>query len=122
MAFFLSLVMIVSVFAGTGVQMQAASSNQVIYFNNSVSDWSNVYAYVWGSGLTTKAIKGTKVADNIYKMEIPESYSNILLRIRLEQVAGINKQRVQQFLQMERIVLSQRVRQTSQVEHGPHIQ
>ncbi len=80
MAFFLSLVMIVSVFAGTGVQMQAASSNQVIYFNNSVSDWSNVYAYVWGSGLTTKAIKGTKVADNIYKMEIPESYSNILFK------------------------------------------
>lgn len=77
---FLSLVMAVSVLAGTGVQVQAASSKQVVYFNNSVSDWSNVYAYVWGSGLTTKAIKGTKVADDVYKMEIPAEYSKILFK------------------------------------------
>ena len=77
---FLALVMAVSVLAGTGVQVQAASSKQVVYFNNSVSDWSNVYAYVWGSGLTTKAIKGTKVADDVYKMEIPAEYSKILFK------------------------------------------
>lgn len=80
LSMFLSLVMVVSILAGTGVQVKAASSKQVVYFNNSVSDWSNVYAYVWGSGLTTKAIQGTKVSDDVYKMEIPAEYSKILFK------------------------------------------
>ena len=80
LALFLSFAMVVSVLSGTGLQMQAASSSTVVYFNNKTSDWSNVYAYVWGSGLTTKAIKGKKVADHIYKMEIPGSYSKILFK------------------------------------------
>lgn len=80
LAFFMALAMLVSVFSGTGMQVQADTS-QVVYFDNSVSSWSQVYAYVWGDGLTTKAIKGNKVeGTSCYKMEIPTSYSKILFK------------------------------------------
>ncbi len=57
-----------------------ASTSQTVYFDNSVSKWSNVYAYVWGDGKSTKAIKGTKVDTNIYQLTIPEGYKKILFK------------------------------------------
>ena len=72
--------MVVSVFSGTGMQAQA-EADKVVYFNNSVSGWSQVYAYVWGDGLTAKAIKGTKVeGTSRVKMIIPSKYSKILFK------------------------------------------
>lgn len=80
LAFFMALAMVVSVFSGTGMQVQA-DADKVVYFNNSVSGWSQVYAYVWGDGLTTKAIKGTKVeGTSRVKMTIPSKYSKILFK------------------------------------------
>ena len=53
---------------------------QIVYFDNSVSKWSSVNAYIWGSGLDTKAIQGSQIASNIYKIEVPKGYVNIIFK------------------------------------------
>ena len=79
MSFILVIALVSSMAFGIDFKAFAATS-QTVYFNNSVSKWSNVYAYVWGDGKSTKAIKGTKANTNIYQFTIPEGYKKILFK------------------------------------------
>lgn len=64
-----------------GIDFRAfAATSQTVYFDNSVSKWSNVYAYVWGDGQSTQTIKGTKTNTNIYQLTIPKGYKKILFK------------------------------------------
>lgn len=79
---FLSIAIIIGLFAGIRLQTQAATSSDVttVYFDNSVCGWSEAYAYVWGSGVSAEVISGTKIATNVYKFSIPKQYTNILFK------------------------------------------
>lgn len=86
MALFMSFAMIIAVLTNTGVQVQAADSNAqskdasiTFYFDNSRTQWSDVYAYVWG-GDTTIAVKGTLVEPNVYSFRISSNYQNVLFK------------------------------------------
>lgn len=79
----MSFILVIALFSSTafGIDFKAfAATSQTVYFDNSVSKWSNVYAYVWGDGQSTQAIKGTKTDANIYKLTIPNGYKKILFK------------------------------------------
>ncbi|MBQ1687966.1 MAG: starch-binding protein [Lachnospiraceae bacterium] len=52
----------------------------VVYFDNSQAKWSKVYAYVWDSNKTSTELSTTKIANNIYKVEVPNRYANIIFK------------------------------------------
>lgn len=84
-AFFLSLAMMIGLFVGTGLKIQATQATPLsdvttVYFDNSVTGWSEAYAYVWSDNVSAKAISGTKVATNVYKFSIPAQYTKILFK------------------------------------------
>lgn len=79
----MSFILVIALFSSTafGIDFKAfAATSQTVYFDNSVSKWSNVYAYVWGDGQSTQTIKGTKTDSNIYKLTIPKGYKKILFK------------------------------------------
>ena len=93
LAFFLALAMMISVLPITGVQIQAAVAGNELkgkvaketattdekstmvkfYYDNSKTNWSEVYAYVWG-GDTTTTVKGTVTENNIYTFSVSSDY------------------------------------------------
>lgn len=79
MSFILIVVLVSSMAFGVEFKT-SASTSQTVYFDNSVSKWSNVYAYIWGDGKSTQVIQGTKSSNNIYQLTIPEGYKNILFK------------------------------------------
>lgn len=86
MALFLSFAMVIAVLTNTGVQVQAADSNAqskdvpvTFYFDNSKTQWSEVYAYVW-TGNTTTAVKGTWVESEVYSFTVSSNYQNVLFK------------------------------------------
>ena len=64
MSFMLVIVLVSSMAFGIDFKT-FASTSQTVYFDNSVSKWSNVYAYVWGDGKSATTIKGTKTDTNL---------------------------------------------------------
>ena len=81
LAFVLAFIMSVSVLYGTDLNIVAnAETTKVVYFDNAKTKWSTVCAYIWGGSQGSQTLKGTKVEGNIYKMNIPEEYSNILFK------------------------------------------
>lgn len=80
--FFLSLAIILNLFSGTGLEIQAATSSEVttVYFDNSVTGWSEAYAYVWSDNVSAEVISGTKITANVYEFSIPEQYTKILFK------------------------------------------
>ncbi len=52
----------------------------MFYYNNSKTNWSKVYAYVWADGVSAKVYEGTKVATNVYQFSIPKKYTNVLFK------------------------------------------
>lgn len=99
LAFFLALAMMISVLPITGVQIQAAVAGNELkgkvaketattdekstmvkfYYDNSKTNWSEVYAYVWG-GDTTTTVKGTVTEKNIYTFSVSSDYQNVLFK------------------------------------------
>lgn len=79
MSFMLVIVLVSSMAFGIDFKT-FASTSQTVYFDNSVSKWSNVYAYVWRDGKSATTIKGTKTDTNLYQLTIPEGYKNILFK------------------------------------------
>ena len=99
LAFFLALAMMISVLPITGVQIQAAVAGNELkgkvaketattdekstmvkfYYDNSKTNWSEVYAYVWG-GDTTTTVKGTVTENNIYTFSVSSDYQNVLFK------------------------------------------
>ena len=51
-----------------------------VYFDNSKAKWSKVYAYIWGKNKVTTELPATKVGNNIYKVEVPKGYPNIIFK------------------------------------------
>ena len=81
LAFVLAFIMSVSVLYGTDLNIVAnAETTKVVYFDNAKTKWSTVCAYIWGGSQGSQTLKGTKVEGNIYKINIPEEYSNILFK------------------------------------------
>lgn len=76
----LTFLIVFSLFTNKDITLNAKTAKQVVYFDNSVSKWKNVYAYVWGNNLTSKSIKGSVVEGNIYKMTISSEYSKMLFK------------------------------------------
>lgn len=86
MALFLSFAMVIAVLTNTDVKVQAADSNAqskdvpvTFYFDNSKTQWSEVYAYVWGGGTTT-AVKGIWIEPNVYSFTVSSNYQNLLFK------------------------------------------
>ena len=52
----------------------------VIYFDNSVSKWSNVYAYVWNNTTDATVFEATMIEANIYKFNITGKYGKVLFK------------------------------------------
>lgn len=52
----------------------------IFYYNNSKTNWSKVYAYVWADGVSAKAYEGTKVATNVYQFSVPKKYTKVLFK------------------------------------------
>lgn len=86
--FFLSVMLFLGVFAGSGFEIEAKASTEVtiVYFNNYVCRWSEVYAYVWGDDVSAALISGTKVTEDTYQFNIPVQYTKILFK----NTSGIN--------------------------------
>lgn len=57
----------------------APGNTVTFYFDNSKTNWSNVYVYAWG-GETTSAIKGTSLGNNIYTFTISKNYQKVLFK------------------------------------------
>ncbi|MBQ5561477.1 MAG: CotH kinase family protein [Lachnospiraceae bacterium] len=57
-------------------------SPMTIYYNNSLTKWSEVYAYVFSDTLQAMTVKGTKVAgtDNIYKFTVSDARTGVLFK------------------------------------------
>lgn len=51
-----------------------------IKFNNSVSNWNEVYAYVWNNTEDYAVFAPVSISDNIYKFEITGSYTRVLFK------------------------------------------
>ena len=88
-AFALAVLMAVNVFYGVNTNANASAETTVVYFDNANTKWSAVCAYIWGGSQGTQTVKGTKVEGNIFKMNIPADYSNILFK---NTQSGWNKQ------------------------------
>ena len=56
--------------------------SNVLYFNNSATKWSNVYAYVWNNTTDAKVFAGQKVSgtSDMYKITLSGSYKNVLFK------------------------------------------
>lgn len=82
LVFLLCWAMVLGLFAGIGLETQATKASDVttVYFDNSVSGWSQVYAYVWSSSVSARVISGTEVAANVYKFSIPTQYTKLLFK------------------------------------------
>lgn len=54
----------------------------VVYFDNSVANWSSVYAYVWSDGVEATVLPTTVVdsAKKIYKVTVPYNYKKIIFK------------------------------------------
>lgn len=50
------------------------------YFNNTKTNWSEVYAYVWSENISAEVISGTKVSEKIYSFNIPVKYTKVLFK------------------------------------------
>ncbi len=79
-AFALAVLMAVNVFYGVNTNANASAETTVVYFDNANTKWSTVCAYIWGGAQGSQTVKGTKVEGNIYKLNIPADYSNILFK------------------------------------------
>lgn len=58
------------------------STEKVLYFNNSVAKWDNVYAYVWNNSSDAKVFEA-KVYDKVakvYEVKITGSYKNVIFK------------------------------------------
>ena len=58
----------------------APVENTMLYYNNSKTSWSNVYAYVWADGVSAKVYESTKVATDVYQFSVPKKYTKILFK------------------------------------------
>ena len=56
-------------------------NRDIVYFDNSNVNWSNVYVYVWNyaDGSDAKEIAGTKKTDNMYSFDVT-GYANLLFK------------------------------------------
>lgn len=52
---------------------EPSGDNATIYFDNSVTQWDQVYVYGWSFGLNKDFIPMEKVSDTIYKFTFPEA-------------------------------------------------
>ena len=57
-----------------------AIEETTFYYNNSKTNWSKVYAYVWSDGVSAKTYEGTKVATNVYQFSVPKKYTKVLFK------------------------------------------
>ena len=76
----LTFVMVFSILADKNVTLNAKTTKLVVYFDNSVSKWNKVYAYVWKNNSSGQTVKGSIVEGNIYKVTISSDYSKILFK------------------------------------------
>ena len=77
---FLAAVMIVSCIAITGVSSSAATDN-VIYFDNSVTGFSQVYCYMsdnYGSNAEFPGEAMTKVSDDIWSYKVDGDWKKLI--------------------------------------------
>lgn len=79
-SFVLAFAMVINVFIGTDMTIKADTKTNIVYFDNAKTKWSTVCAYIWGTSLEKQTLKATKVEGNIYKLNIPAEYSNILFK------------------------------------------
>ena len=79
-AIVLTFFVVFSLMSDKDVTLNAKATKQVVYFDNAVSKWKNVYAYVWGNGLAGQSVKGSVVEGNIYKMTISSDYPKLLFK------------------------------------------
>ena len=71
-----------------------------VYFDNSISKWEQVYAYVWNDSGDVAVFAATKVDDNLYHFHIDESYTHILFK-NTEGTSNWDKQTVDQSIPVE---------------------
>ena len=57
------------------------ATKSTLYFDNSVVNWSDAYAYVWNNTSDGKVFEGTKLdGTNVYEFNIRGSYANVIFK------------------------------------------
>lgn len=69
-------------YTATKTKTVTIQAEKVLYFNNSVAKWDNVYAYVWNNSSDAKVLKATiyDTAAKTYEVKITGSYKNIIFK------------------------------------------
>ncbi len=65
-----------------------------IYFDNSATNWSNVYAYMWGDSSNngwTGTPQMTNEGSNLYSIDVPSEYNKVIFKSSSGDISGDDK-------------------------------
>lgn len=69
---------------------------ETVYYDNSSTNWSKVYAYMWSDAdpkmMTWPGVEMTKVSGNVYSAEIPEGATNVIFNNNAAQTDDLTLQ------------------------------